>query len=148
MSHVADLLASKGDQIHTITPNASVYEATARMNQHRIGALVVVQREAPDQIVGMFTERDVLRRVVGQLRYPDLVQVGEVMTRDVICCTPETTVDEAAAIMQEKRIRHLPILDEDGRLAGMISIGDINAWNVSRAAEQIAGLNDYIFGRA
>jgi CBS domain-containing protein len=147
MGHVLDLLQLKGDVVYTVTPEATVYEATSRMNQHRLGALVVVARSDARRIVGVFTERDVLRRVVGQLRYPDLVSVGEVMTADVICVTPDTTVEEAATLMQERRIRHLPVCDEDGLLAGMISIGDINAWNVQRARAEIAGLNDYIYGR-
>ena len=147
MGHVLDLLQLKGDAVYTVTPEATVYEATARMNQHRLGAMVVVARGDPRRIVGVFTERDVLRRVVGQLRYPDLVSVGEVMTTDVICVTPDSTVEEAATLMQERRIRHLPVCDEEGLLAGMISIGDINAWNVQRARDEIAGLNDYICGR-
>lgn len=148
MGHVLDLLQLKGEAVYTITPEATVYEATARMNQHRLGALVVVARSDARRIVGIFTERDVLRRVVGQLRYPDLVSVGEVMTGDVICVTPDTTVEEAATLMQERRIRHLPVCNEEGLLAGLISIGDINAWNVERARDEINGLNDYICGRA
>jgi CBS domain-containing protein len=148
MGHVLDLLQLKGEAVYTITPEATVYEATARMNQHRLGALVVVARSDARRILGIFTERDVLRRVVGQLRYPDLVSVGEVMTADVICVTPDTTVEEAATLMQERRIRHLPVCNEEGLLAGLISIGDINAWNVERARDEINGLNDYICGRA
>lgn len=147
MALVQDVLTVKGAKVYTITPDATVYEAVARMNQHKLGALVVVSREDPQEPIGIFTERDVMRRVVGQLRYPDLVVVGEVMTRDMVTCSPHLTVDEAAVVMQEQRIRHLPVINEHNRLAGMLSIGDINAWHVSRANATINELNDYICGR-
>ena len=147
MALVQDILSVKGSKVYTITPDATVYEAVARMNQHKLGALLVVGRDDPQEVIGIFTERDVMRRVVGQLRYADLVVVGEVMTRDMITCAPNMTVEEVATIMQEQRIRHLPVLTEHGRLAGMLSIGDINAWHVSRANATITELNDYICGR-
>lgn len=147
MALVSDILSIKGSKVYTITPDATVYEAVARMNQHKLGALVVVSREDPQDVLGIFTERDVMRRVVGQLRYADLVVVGEVMTRDMVSCAPTLPIEEAAQIMQEQRIRHLPVLDDNDRLCGMLSIGDINAWHVSRANATITELNDYILGR-
>ena len=147
MALVSDILSGKGSKVYTITPEATVYEAVARMNQHKLGALVVIGREDSQEVLGIFTERDVMRRVVGLLRYADLVVVGEVMTRDMVTCSPHLTVDEAAQIMQEQRIRHLPVIDENERLCGMLSIGDINAWHVSRANATITELNDYILGR-
>ncbi len=147
MGYVSDLLALKGGRVLTISPDASVYEATAKMNQYKLGALVVVGRENPRRMVGIFTERDVLRRIVAQLRYPDLVSVGEVMTADVVTVTPDTTIDEASAIMQDRRVRHLPVLNEQEELAGVISIGDLNAWHVVQQKAQIEHLNDYICGR-
>lgn len=148
MALVQDILTVKGSKVYTITPDATVYEAVARMNQHKLGALVVVSREDPNESIGIFTERDVMRRVVGQLRYADLVVVGEVMTRDMVTCSPTLPIDEAAQVMQEQRIRHLPVIDENGRLSGMLSIGDVNAWHVSRANATISELNEYILGRA
>lgn len=147
MALVSDILTIKGSKVYTITPDATVYEAVARMNQHKLGALVVVSREDPNETIGIFTERDVMRRVVGQLRYADLVVVGEVMTRDMVTCSPNLPIDEAAQVMLEQRIRHLPVIDENGRLCGMLSIGDVNAWYVSRANATIVELNDYILGR-
>lgn len=147
MALVQDILTVKGSKVYTITPDATVYEAVARMNQHKLGALVVVSREDPNESIGIFTERDVMRRVVGQLRYADLVVVGEVMTRDMVTCSPILPIDEAAQVMQEQRIRHLPVIDENGRLSGMLSIGDVNAWHVSRANATISELNEYILGR-
>ncbi len=147
MALVSDILTIKGSKVYTITPDATVYEAVARMNQHKLGALVVVNREDPSESIGIFTERDVMRRVVGQLRYADLVVVGEVMTRDMVTCSPNLPIDEAAQVMLEQRIRHLPVIDEHSRLCGMLSIGDVNAWHVSRANATIVELNDYICGR-
>lgn len=147
MALIQDILTIKGSKVYTITPDATVYEAVARMNQHKLGALVVVNRDDPHEPIGIFTERDVMRRVVGQLRYADLVVVGEVMTRDMVTCSPNLPIDEAAAIMQDQRIRHLPVLDDNSRLCGMLSIGDINAWHVSRANATISELNEYILGR-
>jgi CBS domain-containing protein len=115
------------------------------MNQHKLGALVVT---VEDQLVGMFTERDVLRRVVGELRNPAEVKVAEVMTDHVICCSPDMDIEELSAIMKDKRIRHLPVCDTDGRLKGMISIGDLNAFYVNQQEAQIHSLSDYIYGRA
>ncbi len=147
MAHVLDLISHKGTRVYTIHPQATVYEATSKMNQHKVGCLVVASRDQPDEVVGIFTERDVLRRVVAQLRYPDLVTVAEVMTATVHVCTPATLIEEAAAVMQEFRIRHLPVVDDNERLAGMISIGDVNAWHVRRANETINELSEYIHGR-
>ncbi|MFT3788454.1 MAG: CBS domain-containing protein [Tepidisphaeraceae bacterium] len=148
MAYVHDILAAKGSRVFTVTPDSTVYEATAKMNQHRLGALVVTSKEDPSVMLGVFTERDVLRRVVAQLRYPDLVTVAEVMTTDVLTCTPETEIAEAAAIMQDRRVRHLPVMNHEGRVIGLISIGDINAYYVARQQAQINELSDYICGRA
>lgn len=147
MAFVHELITAKGANVVTITAEATVYEATAKMNQHRIGALVVVSKDDPSRMQGIFTERDVLRRVVAQLRYPDLVTVGEVMTTEVTVCAPDTDVSEAAALMQERRVRHLPIVNDRGRLEGLVSIGDINGFYVAQQQVQINELSDYICGR-
>lgn len=144
MATVRELLAGKGAQVHTIEEGRSALEAIQLMNEQRIGALVVTRA---GRLAGMFTERDVLRRVVGHERPPAQVAVAEVMTRDVICCAPETSVEEAGRIMKEQRIRHLPVCDAAGRLVGLISIGDVNAFHVSRQEALIAELEDYVYGR-
>jgi CBS domain-containing protein len=141
---VRDILSIKGSTIHSIHAGASVLEATRKMNQHKIGAMVVTHDE---QVVGIFTERDVLRRVVAEQRSPSSLTVGEVMTTEVICCKPDTELDEASAIMKDNRIRHLPVCDEDGRLIGLISIGDLNAAHASTQEQTLHFLNDYIYGR-
>ena len=143
MPIVADVLSAKGGQVHSVSPSTRVLDAINRMNQHKIGAVLVVHE---GQVAGIFTERDVLRRVIGEQRQPTGCTVGEVMTEDVICCRPETDLDEVAAIMQQKKIRHIPVCDEDG-LHGMISIGDLNAFHASTQEAQIHFLSEYIYGR-
>ena len=144
MPMVSYLLAEKGSQIHSISPCETVLEAVYRMNQAQIGALVVMSE---GRVVGMFTERDVLRRVLAESRPPSEVTVGEVMTADVICCEPETDVEDVSRIMKDSRIRHLPVCDKDGQLRGLVSIGDINAFYASAQEQQIHFLTDYIYGR-
>ena len=145
MPTVQDVLHTKSNIVHCIEPGVTVLDAIHKMNQHKLGALVV---KTGDQVVGMFTERDVLRRVLGEGRNAAEVKVGQVMTQEVICCSPEMDLDEVGAIMKEKRIRHLPVCDGEGKLHGMISIGDLNAFNVTQQEAQIHFLNDYIYGRA
>lgn len=144
MPNVQDVLAAKGSKVHTTSPGTNVLDATAKMNHHKIGALVVMDG---DQVAGIFTERDVLRRVVGASQPPEAMLVAEVMTSDVVCCNPDADIDEVGALMKEHRIRHVPVCDRDSHLAGLISMGDINAHHASTQAAQIHFLNDYIYGR-
>src|SRR5205814_89186 len=111
---------------------------------HRVGSLVVVE---DGRVVGMFTERDVLRRVVGERRDPEASLVSEVMTSSIVCCTPDTSVDEARGVMRDRRIRHLPVIDADGRLLGLISIGDLNAHLQATQEQTVFLLSEYIQGR-
>src|SRR5450432_1286184 len=124
MSHVREILRSKVPEVWTIHPNATVLEAASLMNKHKIGALVVAE---DGQVLGMFTERDVLQRVVAKQREPANTKVVDVMTTEVVCCSPDTKLDEARGAMKNRRIRHLPVVGEDGKLLGLISIGDLNA---------------------
>ena len=143
MPTALEILSAKGMHVFSISPEATVLEATRRMNEHRIGAMMVLRGE---RVVGIFTERDVLH-VIGQERDPSEITVGEVMTRDVVCCGPDTTLEEMSEIMRSRRIRHIPICDEDAKLMGLISIGDINAHHASEQSMQIHYLNEYIYGR-
>ncbi len=144
MPTVKEILARKGSQVLTIGPGATVLEAALLMNEHKIGSLVVVRE---GQVVGMFTERDVLTRVVGEQREPGRTLVGEVMTAEVACCTPETEIEEARGAMKNRRIRHLPLVDGNGRLQGLISIGDLNAYEASNQEQTIYLLQEYMYGR-
>jgi CBS domain-containing protein len=145
MPFVQDVLREKGTEVQTVAPEASVLQAIGQMNQQKIGALVVTQA---DRIVGIFTERDVLRRVVCDPRRPQDITVAEVMTSEVVCCPPTADLDDISAIIKNRRIRHVPICGDDGRLIGLISIGDVNAYHVSNQEATILGLNEYIYGRA
>jgi len=145
MAVVNDILAQKGSRVVvTVAKGETVLRAAQVMNEHRIGALVVLEG---DQIAGMFTERDVLRRVVGEERAPAATRVEEVMTAEVACCTPQTPVEEARAAMKNQRIRHLPVVDGEGRLRGLVSIGDLNAFESASKEETIFWLNEYLYGR-
>ena len=145
MGQVRTLLERKGAHVLTVTPAASVLRAVMMMNEHRVGSLVVVE---DGRVVGMFTERDLLRRVVGERRDPDATRVADVMTAPVVCCTPDTTVDEARGVMRDRRIRHLPVSDADGRLLGLVSIGDLNAQLQAVQEQTVFLLTEYIHGRA
>jgi CBS domain-containing protein len=144
MPTVSDLLAEKSSQLITISPSATVLEAIRRMNQHQIGALIVMHE---GRIAGMFTERDVLRRVMAEMHQPHRITVGEVMTHEVICCPGEMDVEDASRIMKERRIRHLPVCDDKGNLLGLISIGDLNAFYSNAQQNTIHHLTEYIYGR-
>jgi CBS domain-containing protein len=144
MATVKDILAQKGCGVQSVGPDVTVLAAALLMNEHRIGSLVVLEQ---GHVAGMFTERDVLRRVVGEHRDPVTTLVAEVMTTDVVCCRPETTVEEISGAMKNRRIRHLPVVDEDGGLLGLISIGDLNALQTTSHEQTIHLLQEYLYGR-
>ena len=144
MPTAREILSEKQAEIVSVSPDATVLDATRIMNKHRIGALMVLE---DGNIAGIFTERDVLQRVIGEERDPSAMKVGEVMTRDVVCAPPETELDELSEVMRVKRIRHVPICDEDGQLMGLISIGDVNAMHASHQQATIHYLSEYIYGR-
>lgn len=145
MPRVTALLERKGSDVTTIEPSARVIDAATLMNRRRIGALVVVEA---GRLVGMFTERDVLRRVVAERLDPAAVTVGEVMTRDVVACRQDDGLAEARQLFMNKRVRHLPILDDNERLAGLISIGDLNAWELTGTRVHVQALEEYLYGAA
>jgi len=135
------ILDLKGRDVVTIVPDDSVLAAAHLMNQRSIGGLVVVEDE---QIVGVITERDVLRRVVAQRRDPATTTIREVMTAPVVTCRAEAKLEDCSAVMTAKRIRHLPVADDSG-LAGIITSGDILAFQVDDQEATIQHLNRYIF---
>ena len=144
MPTVRDILTRKGSQVFTIGPQATVLDAACIMNEHKIGCLLVTHN---DEIVGILTERDLLERVVAECRAPDRMPVSEAMTAEVLYCRPHTDLDEVRAIMKDHRVRHLPVADLQGTLHGMISIGDLNAWEVRSHEATITVLTEYIHGR-
>ncbi|RMD63752.1 MAG: CBS domain-containing protein [Planctomycetota bacterium] len=148
MPTAADALARKAhrathpDDLVVVSPDATVLEAAKVMNARRIGALPVVN--AQGTLVGMFTERDVLTRVVAVEKPPQQTLVRDVMTTPVFACPPQTPLTEVRQVMREKRIRHVPIVD-DGRLLGLLSIGDLNAEDARQMTQTITYLEQYMY---
>lgn len=140
MPRVSDVLARKGRGLVSLPSTASVLEAARLMNERGVGAVLVVDGGA---LVGIFTERDILRRIVVPRQDAAATTVREVMTADVVTCDAETTLEECASVMTSRRIRHLPVADKSGP-CGMISIGDLLAHQVAEQESTITDLNRYI----
>jgi CBS domain-containing protein len=144
MATVRDIMARKGTHIESIPPSATVYEAAVRMNERKIGALLVL---ADAHLVGIVTERDILQRVVAQRRDAAATLVEDVMTAEVACCRSNTSLEEARGVMKNRRIRHLPVVDDgDDKLLALISIGDLNAYQTTDHEQTIHFLHEYIYG--
>ena len=143
MATVNDLLAGKGRHLISVSAQATVFSAAILMNDHKIGSLLVLE---DGRLVGILTERDILRRVVAEQRDAATTRVEEVMTRDVVCCRLHTDLEEARSVMKHRRIRHLPVLEEGDGVVGIISIGDLNAYQVDYQERTIYLLQEYIHG--
>lgn len=139
---VSAILDRKGRNVFSVAPDITVAEAVAEMNLHRIGSVLVIDG---GRLVGIFTERDVLRRIVGPGLDPHSVLVEKVMTTNVTTISPEATIEETMALFTEKRFRHLPVM-EHGELAGTISIGDITRWISDHHRAEAEHLKNYIAG--
>jgi CBS domain-containing protein len=139
---ISALLERKGPTVQSVSPGISISAAVSEMNRHKIGCLVVLENE---RLAGIFTERDVLKRVVGAGIDPRTGLVADVMTSDVVTITPDTTVNEVMEIFTDKRCRHLPVIS-GGRLAGLISIGDVSRWMVDIHRAECEHLKSYITG--
>lgn len=143
MPTVADLLQRKKPGVVTVRPDQTVAEAVSVMCIHDTGAAIVID---DGKVVGIFTERDVLKRVVAQLRAPDRTPVREVMTHPVACCKPSTTLDECRRVMALERMRHLPVVEDD-RLLGIVSIRDILTRQIQIDQTTVQYLHDYLHGK-
>ncbi len=140
MISVKDILRSKSHDIISITPETTVYEALVIMADKNIGALVVLDGET---LVGIMSERDYARKVILHGKSSREMRIGELMTTNVISVSPEQNVQECMGRMTEKHIRHLPVV-EQGRLVGIISIGDVVKAIISEQESTIKLLEDYI----
>jgi CBS domain-containing protein len=140
---VNSVLAEKGRQIYTVRKGATIAEAVREMNEKGVGALLVMDGTRP---VGIFTERDVLRRIVDRDKDPAIVRVAEVMTRQLVTITSDARVEDAMSLMTERRFRHLPIM-EGGEVVGMLSSGDLMRWITMNQETYIQQMTDYITGR-
>ena len=142
MATVRDILGRKGSVVVSVTPDTNVLEAARLMNTRGIGAVLVLDG---DRLAGIFTERDVLRRVVAEQREAGTTLVRDVMTASLTSTTADATIDACAALMTSRRIRHLPVL-EGVRLVGVVTTGDLMAFQVAEQADTIAQLNSYVYG--
>jgi CBS domain-containing protein len=140
MKTVRDLLAGKGDAVHAVAPTATVYDALGVMAEKGIGAVVVLDG---DRLVGILSERDYARQVVLKGKASKDTPVRDIMTPNVICVSLDRTIEECMAIMTDRRCRHLPVL-VDGRVRGVLSIGDVVKAMISEREFQIEQLTSYI----
>lgn len=142
MITVRDLLKQKGDQVFSISPDSTVFQALQIMAEKDIGALLVMES---DQVLGIFSERDYARKIVLKGRTSKESTVGEMMADKVFFIKPDKTINDCMALMTEKKIRHLPVL-ENHRLVGLISIGDVVNHVIRSQKTTIADLENYIIG--
>uniref|UniRef100_Q47IF1 CBS protein n=1 Tax=Dechloromonas aromatica (strain RCB) TaxID=159087 RepID=Q47IF1_DECAR len=143
MKTLKQLLAGRNRPLAVVAPSDTVYHALTVMAQHEVGALLVLDGE---QLVGIFSERDYARKIILQGKTSKETLVREIMSDRVAYVTPGSTLDECMALMTEKRFRHLPVLDEQGGIVGMISIGDLVKETISDQKFLIAQLEHYIAG--
>lgn len=142
MPKVSTLLEGKCSCVETIAAKATVLEAAELMNAKKIGSLVVVEGE---RVQGILTERDILTRVVAASQDPRAARVVDVMTPDPLTCRPDTPLDEVRSVMRDKRVRHLPVM-QDARLVGMVSIGDLNMAQNEMLEQTIHHMEVYMHG--
>lgn len=142
MKTVKDILDSKGYEIWSVTPDATVFEAVKLMAERGVGSLLVLDG---DKLVGIVTERDYARKIILEDKSSKNTAVTDVMTRKVLCATPERTIDECMALMTDKRARHLPVVDHK-RVIGVVSIGDLVKAMINEQQVLIDQLQHYISG--
>jgi CBS domain-containing protein len=143
MKLVQHLLDSKGQGIISITADASVLDAIKIMADKAVGSLLVMQG---DELQGIVTERDYARKVIIKGRSSETTEVGEIMTTKVCTATVQDTVNNCMTVMTKRKIRHLPVVD-DGKVVGMISIGDLVQAIITDQQEEIEHLEQYISGQ-
>jgi CBS domain-containing protein len=143
MSQLSEILDEKGAHVLQIEAEASVFEAVKRLVEANVGSLLVTEG---GEITGIVTERDYLRRVALEGRTDKETPVGEIMSSPLIVVTQQTTIDECMALMTDRRIRHLPVVDE-GKVVGVVSIGDVVRFKSKKQSFEIQYLNDYITAR-
>ncbi|MGH2669689.1 MAG: CBS domain-containing protein [bacterium] len=142
MKFVSEILQAKGHEIWRVTPDTSVYDALKLMAEKNVGALLVLEG---DDLVGLFSERDYARKIILEGKSSKDTPVKEIMISQVLYVRPEHSVEECMALMTDKRVRHLPVL-EGGKLVGVISIGDVVKAIISEQDFMIHQLENYITG--
>jgi CBS domain-containing protein len=141
---IREILAIKGEQVHTIEPERTILDAVTALVEHGIGALLV--RDAAGVVAGIISERDVLRVCRDRSATLGGIRVSDVMTRDLVICVPDDDIDYAMGIVTKNRVRHLPVMD-GGCVAGMISIGDLVKARLDAAEYENRYLREYIEAR-
>jgi CBS domain-containing protein len=141
-STVKEVLNRKGSNVVTVDPGMTVFKALQIMADKNIGAVVVVKK---DKVVGIFSERDYARKIVLKGKSSKKTAVNDIVSTKVLYVTPETSIEDCMALMTTKRVRHLPVLDE-GKLAGIISIGDVVNKIITDQKFMINQLERYITG--
>jgi CBS domain-containing protein len=142
MNTIGQLLESKGKDIWSIAPNATVFEALRIMAKKNVGVLLVIDKE---KLVGIFSERDYARKVILEGKSSKETAVGDLMTKDVYYIDPKNTLHESLAVMTSRRIRHMPVLDQD-RLVGIVTLGDVVKQIIADQEFTIRELEKYISG--
>lgn len=141
---IAAILDRKGTQVVSVAPTDSALAAARTLAQHRIGAALV--RDAEGNILGILSERDIVRGMAGHGPGTSQLPAGQLMTRDLVTVTPRSLVAEALSLMTNHRVRHLPVLAEDGsgRLVGLVSIGDLVKARIEEAEHEAETLKAYV----
>lgn len=143
MAHVSDILDAKGRDVLRIDGSATVLDAVKAMVDGNVGALIVTEG---GQLAGIVTERDYMRRVTLEGRDERTTPVREIMSAPFVYVAPEVTIDECMAIMTERRFRHLPVLEDESELVGIVSIGDVVKFQSQEQGVQIKFLTEFISG--
>ena len=139
---IATLLERKGSAVFAVPPTITASAAVQEMNRRKVGSVLIMEGE---RLLGIFTERDVLSRVVAADLDPKVHSVAEVMTANVLTVTPKATVEEVMALFDQHHCRHLPVVD-GARVVGLISIGDISRWVADVSRHEAEQLKQYIAG--
>ncbi|MCA9297221.1 MAG: CBS domain-containing protein [Phycisphaerales bacterium] len=140
MPNAESLIKRKSAALISIHPASTVIDAVDLMNSHRIGSIVVVEGE---RLVGIFTERDLLRRVAARRLDPSVTPVESVMTSAVVVARPDTSLNEIAYVMREQDIRHMPVVDDQHRVVGIVSIGDLNKAEIGQEHRTVRYFETY-----
>lgn len=143
MPNVHDILQHKGSEIHAITPESTVLAAIREMAATDVGALVVVEK---DEVCGIISERDYVRKVTLEGRSPDTTRVATIMSSPVVVVHESDSLDHCMAVMTKQRCRHLPVVDEKDALIGMISVGDVIKQIAEDQEQEIKFLREYMGG--
>lgn len=139
---ISNILRGKGSQVISVRTNDCVASITRTLAQHRIGAVLVVENDG--QVLGIVSERDIVRAMAGTGEAVMRMTAGQLMTRVLHTVTPQSAVQEALQLMTDRRVRHLPVLDAQGVLAGMVSIGDLVKARIAEAEQETEELKHYV----